>query len=316
MGLLDHRLLIVGGKGGVGRSVVSAALASLAAERGKRVLLVGVDCADRTGALLEAGVVGPEPRRVRPGLDAVNLEPLHVARDFIELHLPMRSLARQVSSSAVFRYWFEATPMLRELMLLGKVWHLATQAPPGASEPSYDLLVVESPATGHGLGFLQASENAACLLVGPMRKKADAMNAFLRDSAQTRMVIVTLAEEMPVNEACELAVRCEQELGIALGPMVVNAVFEGQLSDPSAPLTSAAELQAGGLDAGLAARAAEALEYVEGRGREAQRQRAELARRFSGSALELPWVDAVTFGSSEVDALARVLARQLEGVAL
>lgn len=304
MGLPDKRLIIVGGKGGVGKSVIAAALALLAARQGKKTLLLGVDTLDRFEALL--GYQGEEKslKVVEDKLYSTILNPKSVANDFIETHIPIRTLSKKIANSGLFKYWFEATPMLSELLMLGKIWKLATETKTLSSKPVWDCIVVEAPATGHSLGLLGASETAAQLLVGPMRSKADEITAMLRDPEFTSLVIATLAEDMPVAEALELRKKATEQLGMTVGAVIVNAIFPKILETSDTEVLDNSREE---IPEGLLGPLKEATAYASER-----RERAEhflnMVRAECKNCVELPFLLSEQFGRAQVEDLARQLA--------
>ena len=304
MGLPDKRLIIVGGKGGVGKSVIAAALALLAVRQGKKTLLLGVDTLDRFEALL--GYQGEEKslKVVEDKLYSTILNPKSVANDFIETHIPIRTLSKKIANSGLFKYWFEATPMLSELLMLGKIWKLATETKTLSSKPVWDCIVVEAPATGHSLGLLGASETAAQLLVGPMRSKADEITAMLRDPEFTSLVIATLAEDMPVAEALELKKKATEQLGMTVGAVIVNAIFPKILEASDAEALDSLPEE---IPDGLLGPLKEATAYASER-----RERAEhflsMVRAECKNCVELPFLLSEQFGREQIEDLAKQLA--------
>lgn len=334
MTLLDRKLLIVGGKGGVGKSVVASALALLSARQGKRTLLVGIDDPDRFSSLLGADSgksPGKSPgksseesseeshtiRQIDGSLHSVILKPKVVAREFVEMHLPLKALANKIFESGVFHYWFDATPMLSELLMLGKIWRLVTEVPRGKTEPEWDMIVVESPATGHGLGFLQASDNAAQLLVGPMRSKAEEITEMLRDGMVTSLVVATLAEDMPVSEALELEKQARDVLGMTAGPAIVNAVFPNWLGDDHDQ--DAVKFSVQDVDEAEQARLNGALKqashYVKERCSMNQKYLEMLKSQTRMKVWTLPWITSGNFGRPQIELLANELESQIESAA-
>jgi len=212
-GLLDHRLLFVTGKGGVGKSTVAAALGGLAAADGRRVIVAEVHRrADVEHAVTAAGA------------DHISIDPQDAMEEYLADQLP-RPLAELLKSSRAFGYLAAATPGLRELLTAGKLWELAQdeRRTPGARP--YDLVVVDAPATGHGLALLQAPRTFAdAAKVGPIARQGGIIDAQLRDPAQTAVIAVTTAEEMPVNETLALRDGLRDAMGLDLSLVVVNAV--------------------------------------------------------------------------------------------
>ncbi|GIW72175.1 MAG: hypothetical protein KatS3mg102_1717 [Planctomycetota bacterium] len=223
--LLARRLLIQGGKGGSGRTTLSAALGLVAARRGRRVLLVEVDTPDRFAALFGlAAPVGYELCPLAEGLWGLNLDPDQVVVDFFRTHVRVRAVYQQILRSRLWRTFYEAGPGLRELICLGKVWRLLGEREPDG-RPRWDTIVLDAPATGHGLAILGIADVAAQTLFGPMRSHAEAIRDLLRDPAATVLNICALPEEMPVNEAAELYAAVRERLQIPLGVCFVNGVL-------------------------------------------------------------------------------------------
>ena len=168
--LFSRRLVFLTGKGGVGKSVVGAAIALAARERGKRVLLVEV------AAPLEAArLLGGPPSRGRetevlPGLFTVNLDPAAVMDEYVRHVVKLEMFTRRILESPIYRRFFAAAPGLKELMVLGKIMVLEEARARFSQKPLWDLIVVDAPATGHGLAFLKVPLVAsAAVPVGPDR---------------------------------------------------------------------------------------------------------------------------------------------------
>lgn len=263
--LLARRLLIVTGKGGVGKSTVSAALALAAVREGKRVLVCEVNAQERIAPLLGAPPAGGTIREALPGVSTLNVTPADAMREYGLLVLRFRTIYDAVFENRLVRYFLRVVPSLAELVMLGKILHEARAEERG--RPRWDLVVVDAPATGHAVQLLRVpSALVDTVPGGPLRRDAEWMQALLVDPRRTSLVIVTLPEEMPVNEAIELDAQVRGVLGIDRGALVVNAMPEsrfapdeeaglGALSRAPAPLGPAAEaarLQA--LRAGQAAR--------------------------------------------------------------
>jgi anion-transporting ArsA/GET3 family ATPase len=223
--LLRRRLLIVTGKGGTGKTTLAATLATLAAARGIETVLV--DLADGDGMRrlvckqpepLPAGD-GRRPVPVSPHLSLLTIDPLISLTEYLELEMSLiRPLVRLIVRNPSFQRLLDAAPGWRDLITLGKLWHLATR------ENAPSLLVVDAPATGHGLSFLSIPGVVVeAVRLGPLRRHSEAVRAMLTDPSQTLVVPVTLAEELPVRETLELC-RAVRALEVATGPTVVNGV--------------------------------------------------------------------------------------------
>jgi anion-transporting ArsA/GET3 family ATPase len=286
IGLLDHRLLFVTGKGGVGKSTVAAALGALAVAQGHRVVVAEV-----------ARRADVEHEVIAAGADHVSIDPQDAMEEYLVDQLP-RPLAELLKTSRAFGYLAAATPGMRELLTAGKLWELAQdeRRTPGA-EP-YDLVIVDAPATGHGIALLEAPRTfAAAAKVGPIARQGGAIDAMLSDPAQTAVVAVTTAEEMPVNET--LALREGLRDGIGLDPalVVVNGLRPDRFTNAEAE-----RLAAG--DARDHPAVAAAL-VLHAQAREQRAQLGRLRRRLDAPTITLPYqADDV-----DVAALAARLAR-------
>lgn len=212
-GLLDHRFVVVLGKGGVGRTTIAASIGMAAALRGLRACvcefsehaalpgrfgLVGRSFAFRRGA-----PSADLPLPAGGGVDVWSLTAPECLEEFAarKLHLP--PFARQVVRNRLVTTFIDAVPGLHDLLLLGKVENLISEPLPG--DPRYDVIVLDAPATGHGLTLLQAARTMTDITrTGPFHDLAATIDTFLSDRQRTATVLVTLPEELPVNETLEL----------------------------------------------------------------------------------------------------------------
>jgi hypothetical protein len=275
--LLDRRVVIVTGKGGVGKSTVSAALALLAARAGKRVLVCEVNAQERVAPLLGGAPSGSAIREVLPGLFTVNVTPPDAMREYGLMVLRFRTIYDAVFENRLVRYFLRVVPSLGELVMLGKILHEARAEERG--RPRWDLVVVDAPATGHAVQLLRVpSALVDTIPGGPLRHDAEWMEALLVDPARTSLAIVTLPEEMPVNEAIDLDAQVRGVLGIHRGALFVNAMPPARFS--AEEVARLAALADAGPPLGPAARAARL-----------QAIRAEQAARYlerARAALDLP----------------------------
>jgi anion-transporting ArsA/GET3 family ATPase len=222
--LLDRRLLLFTGKGGVGKSTVTAATALLAAERGKRVLLVEVDGKGNLTALFEHAPVGFEPRQVYPGVFAMQMDTEASLREYLKLNLRVPVLGGLGPLARVFDFVATAAPGVKEVLTVGKVcWELRESL---QGRADWDMVVVDAAATGHVVSQLDAPRAIQDLVhVGPVRNQTGWMVELLSDPAITALNIVASPEEMPVNETIELVARVRAELTVPLGAVIVNRVL-------------------------------------------------------------------------------------------
>lgn len=223
-GLLDRRLLFVTGKGGVGKSTVTAALALLAAGRGKRVLLVEVDAKGNLTNLFEHPPVGFEPREVHPGVFAMQLDTESSLREYLKLNLRIPIVGRIGPVANVFDFVANAAPGVKEILVVGKVCWEVRESIDGRAP--WDLVIVDAAATGHVLAQLDAPRTIRDLVqAGPIRNQTEWMLDLLSDPEVTALNVVTAPEEMPVNETIELVARAGRESTVPLGAVVVNRVL-------------------------------------------------------------------------------------------
>ncbi len=233
-GLLAHSLLVVTGKGGVGKSTVAAALGLIASQRGLRTIVVEVAARDDVSPVLGASSAADAhgERVISDRLHHISIDPQHAMEEYLRQQLPMGALAALLSRSRIFTTLTAATPGMRELLTIGKVWELAQHGRPTtrAAAP-YDLVVLDAPATGHGLALLEAPRTFASVArVGPVAKQGRAIASFLHDPGRTAVLTVSTAEEMAVNETLQLRSRLREDLGLDVGLVVVNAVVPHRFS--------------------------------------------------------------------------------------
>lgn len=226
MRVIDRRLVVVTGKGGVGRSAISAAIALAGARAGKRTCVVELSGMASIPAMFGLPGRSFEPRRLVEGVDTRSLTPIECLDDFGRRKLKLASFLRVVLRSRFLRSFVEAVPGLHDLLQLGKVENMIREPLPG--DPVYDLVVLDAPATGHGLTMLAAARSMRDMTrVGPFHELARIIEDFLSDRAKTAIVLVTLPEALPVSESLELieALRVDKA---ELAAVIVNQVW----SDP------------------------------------------------------------------------------------
>jgi anion-transporting ArsA/GET3 family ATPase len=229
--LLGRRLLFFTGKGGVGKSTITAATALLAAERGKRVLVVEVDAKGNLTEQFEQGSVGFEPREVYPGVFAMVMRTEESLKEYLKLNLRVPVLGRMGPLARVLDFVATAAPGVKEVLTVGKVCWEVRESIEGRAD--WDLVVVDAAATGHIIGQLDAPRAIQELVaVGMVRTQTDWMVELLSDPALTALNIVATPEEMPVNETIELVARARAELQVPLGAVFVNRVLPELFTRP------------------------------------------------------------------------------------
>ena len=242
--MFDRRLLIISGKGGVGKSTLCSAFALSASRMGKRVLVIEMDEKERISRLFGTPEVGYEGAFVHPNIFVRNLLPMRVMDEFLETRVTVKAIARQILGSSIYKYFVAAAPGLKEFVTLGKIMLLEDEKE-GRDKPKYDFIVIDAPATGHGVAFLRVPFAAADVMnVGWVRKQANRIIDLITDPARTMLNIVTLPEEMPVNETIEMCQSVQDLLRIQIGYIIVNSVFPQVLKKRDAALYDAMKKKA------------------------------------------------------------------------
>lgn len=228
----DLRFLVVVGKGGVGKTSVSAALALALARSGRRVLVAMCNSRERLSYLLQVPPIGHEIQNVAPRLDAVNMEPGAALREYGLMVLKMRVLYSLIFENKLVSAFLRGTPGLDAWAMLGKAqYHAFQQLADG--RPRYDTVIVDAPATGHGLDLLRVPKVILEVVPpGMMRREAERAWQLFTDARRSGVLLVTLPEELPVSETLELHAALRDELQLPVCGLVVNQLLP-RLFDPT-----------------------------------------------------------------------------------
>jgi anion-transporting ArsA/GET3 family ATPase len=297
-GLLAKPLVVVTGKGGVGKSTVAAALGLAAARRGLRTIIAEVARRDDVSRVL--GGTGVHEDEIAPRLHHISIDPEEAMEEYLVDQLPSRALADVLLSSRGFNYFAAATPGLRELLTVGKVWELAQEdrRTPGADP--YDLVVLDAPATGHGVAVLSAPRTFAdAAVMGRIARQGRIIDAMLSDPAQTGVVAVARAEEMPVNETLALEAALPETVGVGVDLVVCNGLLPDRFE--------AADVRV--LESAPPSRPVRAALVAHARARAQRAQVARLRRRARAPVVTLPFVLAAMLDAAAIEPLVRALER-------
>jgi len=314
--LFQRRLMIVAGKGGVGKTTVACALALEAARRGYRTLLCEVD-----GIARGAQLLGVEPRgfgeviEARANLHVMAVEGRAALAEYLHLIIPIRRLLKTVFDSRVYQYFVAAAPGLKELMTMGKLLYETERTKEDAEERLWDVVVMDAPATGHSLQYLRMPAAARDAFgAGLVRREAQRVVELLTDPQRTAVNLVTTAEEMPVNETVVMFHQLRDELGLPTGALFLNRMHRGRftLAEVNRILAAAEQTRASRERTALREVAARARE--EGGWRRLNlRYRSRLAREIDMPMIEIPHLFTEEFGVAEVKQIAASIGAQLHG---
>ena len=297
--------MIVTGKGGVGKTTVAVALGLRAASEGKRTIVCEVASQENASRIFDHTAVGFHEVEMEENLWSISIDPEESMREYVLLQLKVRAMRDMLFRSRIFNYLAAATPGLKELVTIGKIWELAQLDRKVKSGRKYDLVIVDAPATGHGVGFLETPRTfAAIARVGPIHSQAQRLDSFLTDHDQTGTAIVALPEEMPVNETAALERDLRSEVGVAVDRVYLNGLYPERFSKGEAErLAELADSEDGTPRA--AARAALS-EF--GRARSQRAQLARLRRRVKAPVKSLPFLFEPELGPEAARRLSRRLS--------
>ena len=289
----------------MGKSTVAAALAMVAARRGKRAIVAEVAARDDVSRTLAGSAEGAFVERVVDhGVHHISIDPQAALEEYLRDQLPHRALAELLSSSRMFVLFAAATPGMRELLSIGKVWELAQpeRRTPGA-EP-YDLVILDAPATGHGVALIEAPRTfAEAVSAGPVARQGRIIHAMLSDQSSTGVVAVARPQELAVTETLALREALSDRMGLAVDAVVINGMEPDRFAADDVKALRAA--------AG-APRAARSALRAHDRARAQRNQFARLRRGLAGEPLaSLPFVFTPALDADAVRRLSVELERRL-----
>lgn len=310
MGLADlpgKQVILVLGKGGVGRTTVAASLGLALARRGRRTLIFQANANERLAQLLGRKTIGPTIVQVAPNLDAVNTTPDDALHEYGVMVLKFETIYKMVLENRIMKGLLRAIPGLDDYSVIGKLWYHTTELVSG--RPRWDTVIFDAPATGHAATMLRIpGVILETVPDGPLRRDAAKVRALLENPARTAAVLVTIAEEMPAAETVDLAGRISA-LRIPLAGRIVNQLYPDRFATSTPAGQVLAALTATGDDTGTIACA----RLVAARRRLNDEYLARLQAALGGDEARLPRLFVPAIGPAETEHLSILLDDQLGG---
>jgi anion-transporting ArsA/GET3 family ATPase len=310
--LRASRVVIVAGKGGVGKTTVTAALARMAAAEGLDTLIVEVEGKSGLAALFDRPPLDYEESILWPRAGAEGevrgrtLTPDDALLEYLDDH-GMRRVSKRLVSTGALDVVATAVPGIKDILILGKVKQLEQR---GVA----DLILLDAPAAGHAITFLLAARALLdTVRVGPIATQAHEVVGLLSDPGRAQVLLVTMPEETPVNELVETAFHLEDRVGVSLGPVVVNGLYpdlDGLEVDPEQAAAEAGTTLREGEAAALKA----AAEFRQLRTALQRSQLDRLAERLPLPQLRLPFLFKADLGAADLTTLARALRDGVEAL--
>ena len=309
---MDPRpLQFVVGKGGVGKSTLTAALAIAHARAGKRVLAIELGRREGLSRLLAPAITtGAEPVEVRAGLWLARVQGDDALAEYLEIVVPIRRVLNIVFSSRLYRYFVAAAPGLKELMAVGKIWFERQKKGPEGG-PFWDAIIVDAGASGQSLQYLQMPRAAArTFRSGLVHRESERVAGMLSDAETTAVHVVAIPEDMPLTEAREVLAKLRGELALPIGTVYLNRTRAAAPDGTQRAVDSLASYPAAAphsdLAAAVHATATRSLAWI--------RLQEEKLERFEhdlgAESVRLPLLTAEEFGLAEIEKLADVLGPQ------
>ena len=295
--LLSRRLIFVTGKGGVGKTTVALALGLAGTQAGHRTIVADIH-----------GEGEPDERELAPGLFRISVDPQHAMEEYLSVKVPAPAAAA-LRQSRLFHTFAMATPGMREMLCMGKLWELAQfeRRTPVLDADSYDLVIVDAPASGHGAAILRTPRMFAEIArVGPIAHQAGTIADTIADPEFTAVVAVSTAEEMPVNETLEL----RDMIAAAADPLELQAVILNARYPDRFSTADAARLSTAAAEADGGARDALAVALAEHHRATLQAEQETRLREVFGERLVvLPFLFERSIGLPQLERLAQELTR-------
>jgi anion-transporting ArsA/GET3 family ATPase len=314
--LLHKRVLFFVGKGGVGKTTVAAAFALAAARQKKKTLLIEIGENSRTARLLGLPSLDNPInilQEVSSTLSVLSISGAAALEEYLHLIIPVKRLVRLFTKSRPYQYFVAAAPGLKELLTIGKVWYEERRRDTITQQSRWDVLVVDLPATGHGLQYL----NMPCAARdtfgdGLVHREAERIATWLQDSDKSAVNLVTTAEELPVSETFDAYHQLNEKLQLPLGALFVNQVCE--IPPLRVPLSRLKVNTEGSLDDQHLAEQVLACAQIEVAIAEAQKAYLQQLQRLPLPLLSLPLSISSEFGPVQLEALSHRIETALNPV--
>lgn len=305
------KVVIVAGKGGVGKTTVTATLAVVAARLGMRTLIVEVEGKSGLSAMFGKKPLGYEEMELAARVTGRTLTPEQALLDYLESH-GLKRISKRLVRSGASEIISTAAPGIKDILVLGKVKSIEVHE-------GHDLILIDAPAAGHAVTFLTSPRGLLdSVRVGPIRKQAADVIEMLSDATRCRTVLVTLAEETPVNELVDTAFALEDRVGLSLAPVVVNALYPGlglEEHRVDVPAIAQAADEAGVfVSTREAADLAAAAEFHLRRRSLQHEHVARLSARLPLRQVPLPFLPRIELGPAELDVLADAFSQGVQNL--
>jgi len=309
----DVRLQFVVGKGGVGKSTITAALAVACARRGLRTLVVEIGSPGGLARLFDiADQCSTDPVPVRPGLSLLCIQGETALAEYLTLALPIKRLVRTVLGNRFYRVFVAAAPGLKELMTIGKIWYEAQKKGPDG-RPLWERIIVDAGASGHSLQYLQMPAAAAdTFRSGLVHRESLRVLALLRDASTTCVHVVAIPEEMPITEAVGIVERLRTPLALPIGTLFVNRVRPPAPEGIERAVASLENARVSPGDEPVRAAVVDAAQVALGWHRIQDQGLARLAEETALAPVRVPLLVREEFGLPEVDSIAAALMGQVQ----
>jgi anion-transporting ArsA/GET3 family ATPase len=294
------RVVIVAGKGGVGKTTVTAAFALAAASAGRDVLIVEVEGKSGLTAPFGLPLLTYDEIELAPNVRARTLTPDAALTEYLRDH-GLRRISKRLAASGALDVVATAVPGMKDILVLGKIKQLEMSR-------AAKLIIVDAPAAGHAVSFLMSPAGLLdAVRLGPVRKQAQDVVELLRSRQRCQVMLVTIPEETPVNELVDTAFALEDRVGLQLGPVVVNAC----VPPPPDPRRPAASPPARPVAPAMAAALDAACAFAGERFAIQEEQIERLRARLPLPQLRLPLLSSASIGRDDLDVLAGAFAKEV-----